>query len=195
MQLNLRRASGGVKIWADLNHLQVGRYGEYFAKMALVRAGFDVFSPEVDDKGIDFVLRIDGDTPRYHDVQVKTVRRTNYVFLRKDQFRRTPNLLLALVILDEGREPDMYLIPSRAWREAKPPFVDRDYDGKRSAPEYGLMLSPSTRSRWSCSASLGRYQHSHVIAPGYGQGMHQMSVGDGGSGRSRSPAQVHRGRA
>ena len=91
-----------MNIWADLNHLQVGRYGEYFAKMALVRAGFDVFSPEVDDKGIDFVLRIDGETPRYHDVQVKTVRRTTYVFMRKDKFRLTSNLLLALVVLDEG---------------------------------------------------------------------------------------------
>ena len=49
--------------WADLNHLQTGRYGEDFAKMAFGRAGFDVFSPEVDDKGIDFVLRVDGDVP------------------------------------------------------------------------------------------------------------------------------------
>jgi hypothetical protein len=54
----------GMNAWADLNHLQTGRYGEYFAKMALVRAGFDAFSPEVDDKGIDSVLRIDGDPPR-----------------------------------------------------------------------------------------------------------------------------------
>lgn len=132
-----------MKIWADLNHLQVGRYGEYVAKMALVRAGFDVFSPEVDDKGIDFVLRIDDDPPRYHDVQVKTVRRTSYVFMRKDEFRLTPNLLLALVILPEHREPEMYLIPSSAWREARHPFVDRNYPDKASAPEYGIVLSPA----------------------------------------------------
>jgi hypothetical protein len=124
--------------WADLNHLQTGRYGEYFAKMALVRAGFDVFNAEVDDKGIDFVLRVDGDPPRYHDVQVKTVRsRTTYVFMRKDKFRLTPNLLLALIILDEGGEPEMYLIPATAWRDAKPPFADRDYDGKESPPSTG----------------------------------------------------------
>ena len=129
--------------WADLNHLQTGRYGEYFAKMALVRAGFDVFSPEVDDKGIDFVLRIDGDLPRYYDVQVKTVRsKSTYVFMRKDKFRLIPNLLLALVILDAGREPEMYLIPASAWRDAKPPFTDRDYGGLKSSPEYGLTLSP-----------------------------------------------------
>ena len=132
-----------MSIWADLNHLQVGRYGEYVAKMALVRAGFDVFSPEVDDKGIDFVLRVHGDPPRYHDVQVKTVRRTSYVFMRKDKFRLTPSLLLALVVLPENREPEMYLIPSSAWREARHPFVDRDYADKTSAPEYGIVLSPA----------------------------------------------------
>ena len=130
--------------WADLNHLQTGRYGEYFAKMSFVRAGFDVFSSEVDDKGIDFVLRIDGDPPRYYDVQVKTVRsRNTYVFMRKEKFRLAPNLLLALVILEADSEPEMYLIPASAWRVARPPFADRDYDGLKSAPEYGLTVSPS----------------------------------------------------
>ena len=33
--------------WADLNRLQTGKYGEYFAKMALILAGFDVFSPDI----------------------------------------------------------------------------------------------------------------------------------------------------
>jgi hypothetical protein len=126
-----------MNIWADLNHLQVGRYGEYVAKMALVRAGFDVFSSEVDDKGIDFVLRVDRDPPRYHDVQVETVRRTSYVFMRKDKFRLTPSPLLALVVLAENREPEIYLIPSRTWREARHPFIDRDYADKASAPNMG----------------------------------------------------------
>ena len=36
-----------ISIWADLNHLQTGRDGDYFAKMALIHAGFDVFSAEV----------------------------------------------------------------------------------------------------------------------------------------------------
>jgi hypothetical protein len=133
-----------MKTSADLNHLQTGRYGEYFAKMAFARAGFDVFNAEVDDKGIDFVLPVDGDVARYYDVQVKTVRsRNTYVFMRKDNFRLTSNLLLALVILDAGSEPDMYLIPASAWRHAKPPFADRNYDGLKSAPEYGLTVSPS----------------------------------------------------
>jgi hypothetical protein len=133
-----------MKAWADPNHLQTGRYGEYFVKMAFARAGFDVFNAEVDDKGIDFVLRVDGDVPSYYDVQVKTIRsRNTYVFMRKDKFRVGPNLFLALVILDADNEPDMYLIPAGAWRDAKPPFADRAYDGLKSAPEYGLTVSPS----------------------------------------------------
>jgi hypothetical protein len=122
-----------------LNHLQTGRYGRVLRQYGVVRAGFDVFNAEVDDKGIDFVLRVGGDVPRYYDIQVKTVRsRNTYVLMRKDKFRLTPNLLLALVILDAGSEPEMYLIPASAWRHAKPPFADRDYDGLESAPEYGL---------------------------------------------------------
>jgi hypothetical protein len=40
--------------------------------MELALAGFDLYTPEVDDKGIDFVIRRGED--RYHDVQVKSVR-------------------------------------------------------------------------------------------------------------------------
>ena len=130
-----------MKTWADLNHIQTGRYGEYFAKMAFARAGFDVFSPVVDDKGIDFVLRIDGDPPCYYDVQVKTIRsRNTYVFMRKDKFRLTPNLLLALVILDAGngrRLPD-----DRSG--SAPPRQRRGPVRRGQAPGHG---GPSGRSR------------------------------------------------
>lgn len=43
---------------SELNGLQLGRYGEYFAKMELASYGFDVYTSEVDDHGIDFVVRI-----------------------------------------------------------------------------------------------------------------------------------------
>ena len=65
------------------------------------------------------------------------------MFMRKDKFRLAANLLLALVILDANSEPEMYLIPASAWRDTKPPFADHDYEGKNSAPEYGLTVSPS----------------------------------------------------
>lgn len=43
--------------WGKLNHLQLGRYAEYFVKMEFTRHGFDVYSAEVDGKGIDLVVR------------------------------------------------------------------------------------------------------------------------------------------
>lgn len=41
--------------WSKLSHLQVGRYAEYFVKMQFVLLGYEVYSSEVDDRGIDFV--------------------------------------------------------------------------------------------------------------------------------------------
>lgn len=130
--------------WAHLDTLKVGRYGEYFAKMALVRAGFDVYAPEVDDRAIDLILRLDGAPPRYLDVQVKTLRtvKPTYLFLRKKHFTLAPNRYLALVLLREGAEPDMFLVPSRVWLNPAAPFSSRDYEGRKSEPEYGLIVSP-----------------------------------------------------
>jgi hypothetical protein len=126
--------------------LKVGRYGEYYAKMALVRAGYDVYSPEVDDKAIDLILSIPGTPPRYLDVQVKTVRtvKPTYVFMRKKDFTIESNRYLALVLLREGEEPTMYMVPSSAWDDPQPPFSSRDYEGLKSEPEYGLMISKKT---------------------------------------------------
>jgi len=125
--------------WSRLNHLQIGRYAEYFTKMQFVLLGLDVYSAEVDDRGIDFVVRQEPD--RYWDVQVKSVRNLNYVFVRKDLFRLRPHLLLALTLFEDGHAPDQYLIPASRWAEPDRLFVDRDYDGRASRPEYGLNLS------------------------------------------------------
>lgn len=131
--------------WSRLNHLQVGRYAEYFFKMQFVLLGFDVYSSEVDDRGIDFVLRRHPD--RYWDVQVKSIRKTGYVFFPKatpDYFIR-PTLLIALALFNDGHEPDLFLIPAIRWRDPEDTLngvlVDRDYEGLRSRPEYGINLS------------------------------------------------------
>jgi hypothetical protein len=53
--------------WSRLTKLQVGKYAEYYVKMEFALLGFDVYTAEVDDKGIDFVIRREPD--RYYDVQ------------------------------------------------------------------------------------------------------------------------------
>jgi hypothetical protein len=126
--------------WAKLNRQQVGAYSEYFVKMELTMYGFEVYTTEVDDRGIDFVTRYDGGP--FISVQVKSIRKgTNYVFMQKDKFELDENLYLALVILTQDAEPELYLIPSLAWKVTSSLFVDRDYEGLKSKPEYGLGLT------------------------------------------------------
>lgn len=125
--------------WSKLTHLQVGRYAEYFFKMQFVLLGYDVYAAEVDERGIDFVLRREpGD---YWDVQVKSIRKTGYVFFPKSKFRIRANLLAAVAIFQDGREPDLFMIPATQWLKPNGVFVDRDYEGLKSAPEYGVNLS------------------------------------------------------
>src|SRR5688572_4810745 len=108
-------------IWSRLTNLQVGKYAEYFVKMEFTLYGFDVYQAEVDDKGIDFVIRKGHD--RYYDIQVKAVRGLNYVFFRKECFELRENLYAALGILDDGEMPKLFLIPAAAWRKQNLLFV------------------------------------------------------------------------
>jgi hypothetical protein len=127
--------------WSRLTHLQVGRFAEYFVKMEFTLYGFDVYQAEVDDKGIDFVIRKGRD--RYFDIQVKSIRGLNYVFFPKRCFAVRENLLAAVVIFLPVQKPEIFLIPSLAWQHPNALFVSRDYElpSQKSEPEWGLNLS------------------------------------------------------
>lgn len=125
--------------WTRLNHLQIGKYAEYFVKMEFTLYGFDVYSSEVDDRGVDFVIRRT-DT-RHYDVQVKSIRGLNYIFFPKTKFSLRDNLLAAVVIFMPERAPALFLVPARVWEHANPLFVNREYAGRQSKPEWGLNLS------------------------------------------------------
>ena len=125
--------------WTRLNKLQLGRYAEYFVKMEFTLFGFDVYTAEVDDRGIDFVIRKGPD--RYYDVQVKSIRNSGYVFFQKAKFEPRESLLAALVLFVSGKPPELYLIPATAWAEPSALLVSHDYELKKSKPEWGLNLS------------------------------------------------------
>lgn len=132
------------RTWIHLNHLQVGRYAEYLVKMEFTRLGFSVFSSEVDDRGIDLAVR--NNIGQYFDVQVKSIRGLNYVFLPKSTFPTSERSLAAVVVFVEGDEPHLFLIPSSAWSEPSTLLVSRDYgEPRRSKPEWGLNIS---RRNW-----------------------------------------------
>jgi len=124
--------------WNCLSRLQIGRYAEYFVKMEFTLFGFEVYTAEVDDRGVDFVIRKDD---RYYDVQVKSARGLNYIFFPKDKFNPLDNLLAAIVLFFDGEPPQLYLIPSKEWLKPNALLVSRDYEGKKSKPEWGLNLS------------------------------------------------------
>jgi hypothetical protein len=49
--------------------------------------------------------------------------------------------MAAVVLLLDRRAPELYLIPSTEWARPNTLLVSRDYDGKRSKPEWGINLS------------------------------------------------------
>lgn len=141
--------------WSKLNRIQIGRYAEYYAKMEFTLYDFDVYTTEVDDKGIDFVVRRDSQV--YFDIQVKSVRGYNYIYMRKEVFQLSQNLLLAVFIFEDGSEPTPFLIPSTVWKNPDNVFVSRDYENGKSKPEWGINLSKKNLNR------LDEYSFEKVI--------------------------------
>jgi|ERR1039457_2617337 hypothetical protein len=125
--------------WSHLNRLQLGKYAEYIAKMEFVRCGCDVFTAEVDDHGIDLVVRTR--QGNHYDIQVKSFRpQTGYVFLQKTKFSIHPSSLLVLVQFINGEPPTLYLVRSCVGNDSNCPnpiLKGRDYD----PTEWGLTLS------------------------------------------------------
>ena len=63
--------------------------------MEFMLAGLDSYVSQVDDRGIDLVARTDDG--RHYDVQVKSSRELNYIFLKKRLFQPRDRLLAAVV--------------------------------------------------------------------------------------------------
>jgi hypothetical protein len=135
--------------WSQLGKLQLGRYAEYYVKMEATRLGYDVYSPEVDYRGVDFVLR--SKCGEFIEAQVKSVRRpkSSYVFMQKAKFELSDRMVLFAVIFEEGHWPSIFMIPSRVWNEARAGFVSRDYAGLASKPEYGINIRKTWRHDFS----------------------------------------------
>ena len=145
--------------WGRLNRQQVGTFAEYFVKMEFTMYGFQVYTAEVDDRGIDFVVRYENNP--FIEIQVKSVRDAKYIFLCKNNFTLRDDLYLALGILRQGVSPDLFLIPSLTWetiakRKSKT-FVDRNYVGLKSKPEWGINLSKKNMNE------LSEFQFSKII--------------------------------
>ena len=134
--------------WSRLNKQQLGRFYEQFVQMELAMLGFELYPPAVDDHGVDLVARWQKDA--FFEIQIKAIRKPDYLFLRKKHFEPSPSLHLAVGLHVDGQEPVSLLIPSCVWNEDKSQdpllsavFSDNDYEGLQSDPEYGLRLTAS----------------------------------------------------
>jgi hypothetical protein len=133
--------------WSELKKPQLGRYAEYFVKMKFTLHGFDVYTAEVDDKGIDFVIRKEPE--RYFDIQVKSVRDDGLICLPLCVFKPKPNLFAAIVNFVDDERPKTYLIRSTEWESRKSKMLvhyKRPHeDKKEDFDEYQLRMKGHER--------------------------------------------------
>ena len=144
--------------WFELTPLQLGRYAEYYAKMEFASYGFEVYTSEVDDHGVDFIVKYPG-TSIFYEIQVKGSGKSNYVFEPKDKMPLSENRILCLLNFQEGKLPDVYLIPTLEWKNPNGVLVDREYDkpGQKSKPEWGINVSAKNLS------ALEKYSASRIF--------------------------------
>lgn len=129
--------------WYELNQRQLGQYGEYYAKMEFASYGYDVYTSEVDDHGVDFVAK-DIATDIFYEVQVKSIYKGNYTFMQKQHMNvNDKHRLVCFLKFEDDNLPDVYIIPATAWQEPNAVLVDRNYDkpGQKSKPEWGISYS------------------------------------------------------
>jgi hypothetical protein len=134
--------------WNVPGKQMLGAAAEVIAAAHFALAGHAVFRPLADDRGVD--LLIDRGAGRHLLVQVKSVRvygnAASYVFMRKQYFPLEEHRAVCLVIFSHD-EPyvRLFLIPASVWRTPAKPFVDREYAGLKSAPEFGLSVTRNWR--------------------------------------------------
>ena len=84
--------------WSKLNHLQLGQYGEYYAKMEFTSYNYEVYTSEVDDHGVDFVAKAPG-TNTFCEIQVKSMCKGSYIFISKDKIEMDDRHLVCFLHL------------------------------------------------------------------------------------------------
>lgn len=129
--------------WDKLNQRQLGQYGEYYAKMEFASYGYDVYTSEVDDHGVDFVAR-DIVTGTFYEVQVKSIYKGKYTYMQKQHMRVDDKYrLVCFLKFEDDRLPEVYIIPATAWQKPNAILVDRKYDkpGQKSKPEWGISYT------------------------------------------------------
>jgi hypothetical protein len=144
--------------WAHLGRVEMIACGK-----GLVSDRLECFGCNVTHAAnpIDGRLSVHTASGRALEVFVSRQRVGGYAFWTKRRLQPAPNRYAALVLLSDAPEPDLYLVPSTDWLHAEAPLTDRDYEGRKSEPEYGIDISAAAVSQ------LARYAWSGSTANSY----------------------------
>ncbi len=127
--------------WDCLSSLQRGRYAEYYAKMEFASYGFEIYTSEVDDHGVDFIIR-SKQTKSYCRIQVKSSYKSNYVFMTKNKTPLEEDFWICYIRFIKDALPEVYIIPTKEWEKPNAVLVDREYsEEQKSKPEWGINYS------------------------------------------------------
>ena len=111
--------------WSKLGTMQIGRYAEYYAKMEFASYGFEVYTSEVDDHGVDFIAKLPGEN-KFFEVQVKSVRDYGYIYVAKSKMPElSEDRLVCYLHFIDGQLPNVFVIPATAWKNPNAVLVDR----------------------------------------------------------------------
>ena len=142
--------------WSELSPLQLGHIAERYAIIEFLSREHNVFTPEIDDRGVDFVVKSKS-SGRLLEVQVKAVRKCNYAFIRKDKMPLDDQRLVRHLRFNDGRSQ----IPTSSRRPA----------GKRRNPKerwsLAITISPAARANRSMEYGGQRntWKNSNSIMP------------------------------
>lgn len=111
--------------------------------MEFMSYGYDIYTPEVDDHGVDFLAVGANGVHLY--IQVKSVSNFNYAFVRKDKIELDERHFVAYICFVDNCPPMLNIIPATVWKAPDKLFVAYDYgkNGQTSKPEYGIRLIES----------------------------------------------------
>ena len=134
----------GRQAWSDLSKPQVTSVGVQLIRQRFASAGFSVATASERTPTRLVVQRYGGFVLA---VRVATCRPPggNYVFFTKKTLALADDAFVALVLLQDRCAPDLFLIPTVAWRDPTPLLVDREYEGMQSEPEWGISVTGKSR--------------------------------------------------
>lgn len=124
--------------YKHLNNIQKGSFSESYAKMAFTLEGFEVYSTDYDDRGVDFIIR--NNDGRYFSVQVKSTGQSANPFIYAESFEVSPDFILCAVRLVEGKAPEVYLACGTDWGK-KGECLNYNPGGGKAGAYYELRFS------------------------------------------------------